>query len=51
MTSGFLFLILFLIATRKPSLLDRRLLTVVALGCAITAGSCWSSLCRWRTVR
>ena len=37
MTSGFLFLILFLIATRKPSLLDRRLLTVVALGCAITA--------------
>lgn len=37
MTSGFLFLILFLIATRKPSLLDRRLLIVVALGCAITA--------------
>lgn len=37
MTSGFLFLILFLIATRKSSLLDRRLLTVVALGCAITA--------------
>ena len=37
LTSSILFLGLFFVATRKPSLLDRRLLTVIALGCAITA--------------
>lgn len=37
MSTGVLFLAVFLVATRKPSLLDRRLLTVVALGCATTA--------------
>ncbi|WP_288323432.1 helix-turn-helix transcriptional regulator [uncultured Eggerthella sp.] len=37
LTTSVLFLGLFFVATRKPSLLDRRLLTVIALGCAITA--------------
>lgn len=37
LSSGVLFLAVFLVATRRPSLLDRRLLTVAALGCAITA--------------
>ncbi|MEG1907439.1 MAG: helix-turn-helix transcriptional regulator [Gordonibacter sp.] len=37
LTTGVLFLGVFFAAMRKPSLLDRRLLTVVALGCAITA--------------
>lgn len=37
LTSGVLFLVLFAVCTRKPSLLDRRLLTVVALGCSVTA--------------
>ncbi|WP_101721662.1 helix-turn-helix domain-containing protein [Eggerthella timonensis] len=37
LSSGVFFLAVFLVATRRPSLLDRRLLTVVALGCAITA--------------
>lgn len=37
LSSGVLFLIIFLVTMRKPSLLDRRLLTVVALGCAVTA--------------
>lgn len=37
LSSFALFLALFFVATRKPSLLDRRLMTVVALGCAITA--------------
>lgn len=37
LTSSILFIGLFFVSTRKPSLLDRRLLTVVALGCAITA--------------
>lgn len=37
LSSGVLFLAVFLVTTRRPSLLDRRLLTVVALGCAITA--------------
>ena len=32
-----LFIAVFLIATRRPSLLDRRMLAVIALGCAITA--------------
>lgn len=35
--SGALFFGVFLVASRKPVLLDRRLLTVGALGCAITA--------------
>ncbi len=35
--AGGLFFVVFLAATRKPALLDRRLLSVVALGCAITA--------------
>lgn len=35
--SSVLYLVVFLVAMRKPALLDRRLLTVVALGCAITA--------------
>lgn len=37
LSSGVFFLAVFLVASRKPSLLDRRLLTVAALGCAITA--------------
>ena len=37
LSTGVLFLVVFLAATRRPALLDRRLLTVVALGCAITA--------------
>lgn len=37
LSSGVLFLVVFLAATRRPALLDRRLLTVVALGCALTA--------------
>lgn len=37
LTTGVLFLVVFLAATRKPRLLDGRLLTVAALGCAITA--------------
>lgn len=35
--TGVLLLGVFFAATRRPALLDRRLLTVVALGCAITA--------------
>ncbi len=34
---GVLFLAVFLVATRRPALLDRRLLTMAALGCALTA--------------
>lgn len=30
------FLVLFVVATRKPSLLDRRTVTIIALGCLIT---------------
>ena len=37
LTTCVLYLALFFVATRKPSLLDRRLLTVTALGCAVTA--------------
>lgn len=37
LTSAVLSLGVFLVATRRPALLDRRLLTVVALGCAVTA--------------
>lgn len=37
MFAGALFLLIFLASTRKPALIERRLLTVVALGCAITA--------------
>lgn len=37
LTTGVLFLAVFFTATRKPSLLDHRLLAVVAMGCAITA--------------
>ncbi|WP_143412196.1 helix-turn-helix transcriptional regulator [Arabiibacter massiliensis] len=37
LTGGALFLVIFLAATRKPALLDRRLLTMAALGCAVTA--------------
>lgn len=37
LTGGVLFLVIFLVSTRKPELLDRRLLTMAALGCAITA--------------
>lgn len=37
LTRGVLFLAVFMVAMRKPSLIDRRLLTVVALGCSITA--------------
>lgn len=37
LTTSVLFLGMFFVATRKPSLLDRRLLTVIALGCAVTA--------------
>lgn len=37
LSSFVLFLGLFFVATRKPALLDRRLMTVAALGCAITA--------------
>lgn len=37
LTTSILFIGLFFVSTRKPALLDRRLLTVGALGCAITA--------------
>lgn len=37
LVGSLLFLAVFLVSTRKPSLLDRRLLTTVALGCALTA--------------
>ena len=36
--AGALYLLVFLAATHKPSLLDAKTLTIVALGCAITAG-------------